>query len=101
MIGRIPLTDLRIHIEAFEYAISELSGQTMDSTTRSAFAHVRASWKLLADTAFGAIERTRACPSCQRSNVQPGPRCVFCWHRLDTRGAHAQQIGRASCRERV
>jgi hypothetical protein len=82
MPGRIAATDLRLHIETFENAVSTCWDRTLDPGTRSAFAAMRASWNVLADAAFGAIERSRACPSCRRSNVQPGPRCVFCWHRL-------------------
>jgi len=89
MIGPIAATHLRLKIETFEQTVSTLWEQTMPPDIRSALAAIRASWNALADAAFGAIDRSRACPSCNRSNVQSGPRCVFCWHRLEVSDVYA------------
>jgi len=91
MIPRIASTDLRLLIETFEQAISTLCDRSMDADTRSAVTAVRASWTQLADSAFGATERARECGSCRRSNVQAGPRCVYCWNRLVTLAGHVGQ----------
>jgi hypothetical protein len=82
VIGPIAATDLRRHIETFEQTVATLWDRPLAAETRSALAAIRTSWSALADAAFGAIDRSRACPSCRRSNVQAGPRCMYCWHRL-------------------
>lgn len=82
MTGPVVSDDLRVHIEMFERALATLWSRPMSADTRSALATIRASWNVLADAAFGPIDRSRACAWCGKSSVQPGPRCAHCWHRL-------------------
>lgn len=89
MIGPIAATQLRLQIEGFEQAVATLWDQPMPPELRAALTAVRASWNTLADAAFGAIERSRGCPSCKRDGTQSGPRCRYCWHRLATFESYA------------
>jgi hypothetical protein len=71
-------------LEAFEHDLERLIGRTFDPNDRSAVLALRDSWYRVVETAFGPIHHVRSCPSCQRSQMQTGPRCVFCWHRFKT-----------------
>jgi hypothetical protein len=69
-------------LEAFEHELERLHGRICDPDARSAIVALRDSWHRVVEVAFGPVRRVRSCPSCQRSQLQTGPRCVFCWQRF-------------------
>jgi len=78
-----PLT-LQRTLEAFEHELEQLHGRILDPDARSAMLALRDSWHRVVEIAFGSVHRVRCCPSCRRSQLQAGPRCVFCWLRFKT-----------------
>jgi hypothetical protein len=71
-------------LEAFEHELERLHGRIFDPDARSAVLSLRDSWHRVVEIAFGPVCRMRGCPSCRRSQLQTGPRCVFCWQRFKT-----------------
>ena len=69
-------------LETFEHELERLHGRICDPDARSAIVALRDSWHRVVEVAFGPVQRVRSCPSCQRSQLQTGPRCVFCWQRF-------------------
>jgi hypothetical protein len=69
-------------LETFERELEQLHGRILDPDHRSAFLALRDSWHKVVETAFGPIRLVRSCTSCRRSQMQKGPRCVFCWQRF-------------------
>lgn len=78
-----PLT-LQRTLEAFEHELDRLHSRIFDPDARSVILALRDSWHRVVEIAFGPVRRVRCCPSCRRSQLQTGPRCVFCWQRFKT-----------------
>ena len=71
-------------LETFEHELERLHGRIFAPDARSAILALRDSWHRVVELAFGGVRRVRFCPSCRRSQLQTGPRCVFCWQRFKT-----------------
>jgi hypothetical protein len=71
-------------LEAFEHELERLHSRIFDPEARSAILALRDSWHKVVELAFGRVHRVRCCPSCRRSQLQTGARCVFCWQRFKT-----------------
>jgi hypothetical protein len=71
-------------LETFEHELQQVHERTLGPDDRAAISALRESWSRLVAVAFGPVRHVRSCTSCRRSQLRTGPRCVFCWHRIET-----------------